>query len=32
MGISTRNSDKKSTKTGKKYKTKERRWNNKEEK
>ena len=32
MRISTRNSDKKSTKTGKSDKTKERRWNNLEQK
>ena len=32
LGISTRNSDKKSTKTGKNDKTKERRWNNREQK
>ena len=32
MGISTRNSDKKSTKTGKNDKTKEKRWKNLEQK
>ena len=32
MGISTRNSDNKSTKTGKTDKTKERCWNNLEQK
>ena len=32
MGISTRNLDKKSTKRGKNDKTKERRWNNYEQK